>query len=118
MCEINLASDDVSLRDLKKYSDNFISLIIIIKSKNLVDPPELADRISKLAYDTDIGKPHIELIDNSYAVSGGAVTACPVSAVGFGGGCYRVEEIEVDGTVELRVSLDTQPCIELSLIHI
>jgi electron transfer flavoprotein-quinone oxidoreductase len=84
----------------------------IIKSKNLVDPPELADRISKLAYDTDIGKPHIELIDNSYAVSGGAVTACPVSAVGFGGGCYRVEEIEVDGTVELRVSLDTQPCIE------
>tara|TARA_A100001037_G_scaffold306809_1_gene355914 strand:- start:4673 stop:6334 length:1662 start_codon:yes stop_codon:yes gene_type:complete len=84
----------------------------IIKSKNLVDPPELADRISKLAYDTDIGKPHIELIDNSYAASGGAVTACPVSAVGFGGGCYRVEEIEVDGTVELRVSLDTQPCIE------
>ena len=32
----SLASDDVSLRDLKKYSDNFISLIIIIKSKNLV----------------------------------------------------------------------------------
>jgi len=84
----------------------------IIKSKNLVDPPELADRISKLAYDTDIGKPHIELIDNSYAASGGAVTACPVSAVGFGGGCYRMEEIEVDGKIELRVSLDTQPCIE------
>ncbi len=84
----------------------------VIKSKNLVDPPELADRISKLVYDTDIGKPHIELIDNSYAASGGAVTACPVSAVGFGGGCYRVEEIEVDGKIELRVSLDTQPCIE------
>ena len=84
----------------------------VIKSKNSVKPPGLAERIGKLAYDTDIGKPHIKLIDNSYAASGGAVTACPVSAVGFGGGCYRVEEAEIDGKIELRVSLDTQPCIE------
>ena len=84
----------------------------IIKIKNPVSPPELADRISKLAYDTDIGKPHIELLDNSYAASGTAVTACPGSAIGFGGGCYRMEEVEVNGEIELRISLDTQPCIE------
>ncbi len=85
----------------------------IITSNNLVKPPSLAERIGNIAYNTDIGRPHIKLIDNSYASSGVAVTACPVSAVGFGGGCYRAEEITGEnGEIEIQVSLDTQPCIE------
>ena len=77
-----------------------------------VEPPSLADRIGDLAYDTDIGNPHIEVQDNSLEASGAAVTACPVSAEGFGGGCYREETVKQNGTEQRVVSLDTQPCVE------
>ena len=83
-----------------------------IEETNDVEPPSLADRIGDLTYDTDVGNPHIELLDNSAAASGTAVTACPVSAEGFGGGCYRRETVETDGEASEVVSLDTQPCIE------
>jgi electron transfer flavoprotein-quinone oxidoreductase len=77
---------------------------------NDVEPPELDDRIGDLTY--DVGDPHIELQDNSFEASGTAVTACPVSAKDFGGGCYREETIETNGNEEQVVSLDTQPCVE------
>jgi electron transfer flavoprotein-quinone oxidoreductase len=77
-----------------------------------VEPPELADRIGDLTYDTDVGNPHIEVLDNSWEASGAAVSACPVSARGFGGGCYREEEVQTNGHTEKVVSLDTQPCVE------
>ncbi|MFC7202076.1 FAD-dependent monooxygenase [Haloferax namakaokahaiae] len=83
-----------------------------IRETSNVTPPTLEARIGELRYDTDIGSPHIELLDNSYDVSGAAVTACPVSAVGFGGGCYRDEVIKTNGSEEHVVSLDTQPCVE------
>jgi electron transfer flavoprotein-quinone oxidoreductase len=70
------------------------------------------DRIGDLTYDTDVGNPHIRVTDNSMAASGAAVTACPVSAKGFGGGCYREETIRTNGSEEQVVSLDTQPCVE------
>jgi electron transfer flavoprotein-quinone oxidoreductase len=79
---------------------------------NRVEPPELADRIGDLTYDTDVGNPHIEVLDNSWEASGAAVSACPVSARGFGGGCYREEEVQTNGHTEKVVSLDTQPCVE------
>ncbi|SNR52304.1 FAD-dependent monooxygenase [Halorubrum vacuolatum] len=75
-----------------------------------IEPPKLADRIGDLTY--DVGDPHIELLDDSYAASGTAVTACPVSAEGFGGGCYRDERVQTNGEEKHLVSLDTQPCIE------
>jgi electron transfer flavoprotein-quinone oxidoreductase len=77
-----------------------------------VETPDLAERIGDLTYNTDVGNPHIELLDNSYEASGVAVTACPVSAEDFGGGCYRSETVSTNGTEEKRVSLDTQPCVE------
>jgi len=77
-----------------------------------IEPPDLADRIGDLTYNTDIGNPHIELRDNSFEASGDAVTACPVSAKDFGGGCYRDEVVATNGSEEHRVSLDTQPCVE------
>ena len=80
--------------------------------RNDADPPTLEERIGELTYDTDVGNPHIELVDDSYEASGTAVTACPVSAEGFGGGCYREERVGTDGDGERVVSLDTQPCIE------
>ncbi|MFB6155217.1 MAG: FAD-dependent monooxygenase [Haloferacaceae archaeon] len=80
--------------------------------ENTVEPPELVDRIGNLTYDTDIGNPHIELMDNSVEASGAAVSACPVSAQGFGGGCYREETVKTNGGEERVVSLDTQPCVE------
>jgi electron transfer flavoprotein-quinone oxidoreductase len=83
-----------------------------VADENAVQPPDLADRIGELTYDTDVGNPHIDLLDNSWAASGAAVTACPVSAMDFGGGCYRLEEVETNGSTERRVSLDTQPCVE------
>ncbi|MFB6135992.1 MAG: FAD-dependent monooxygenase [Halobacteriaceae archaeon] len=83
-----------------------------VTDENEVDPPSLADRIGDLTYDTDVGNPHIELRDASYEASGAAVAACPVSAEGFGGGCYRSETVETDGSEERVVSLDTQPCVE------
>ncbi|MFB6268462.1 MAG: FAD-dependent monooxygenase [Halobacterium sp.] len=77
-----------------------------------VEPPSLADRIGDLTYDTDVGNPHIEVLDESFDASGTAVTACPVSAEDYGGGCYRAETVERDGREERVVSLDTQPCVE------
>ncbi|MFB6075128.1 MAG: FAD-dependent monooxygenase [Haloarculaceae archaeon] len=81
-----------------------------VEGTNDVEPPELDERIGDLTY--NVGDPHIELLDNSYEASGTAVTACPVSAEDFGGGCYRDELVETDGSQEHLVSLDTQPCVE------
>jgi electron transfer flavoprotein-quinone oxidoreductase len=83
-----------------------------IEGTNDTQPPSLADRIGDLTYDTDIGNPHITLRDNSVEASGAAVAACPVSAEGFGGGCYRKETVQVNGSEREVVSLDTQPCVE------
>ncbi|WP_330631370.1 FAD-dependent monooxygenase [Halocatena halophila] len=83
-----------------------------VSDDTTVDPPSLEQRIGELTYDTDIGNPHIELLDNSVEASGAAVTACPVSASEFGGGCYREETIASNGSTKDVVSLDTQPCIE------
>ncbi|MFB1065499.1 FAD-dependent monooxygenase [Natrinema sp. H-ect4] len=77
-----------------------------------IEPPTLEERIGDLTYDTDVGNPHIELRDESYAASGAAVSACPVSAEDFGGGCYRSETVKTNGSEETLVSLDTQPCVE------
>jgi len=81
-----------------------------VDTENTVEPPSLADRIGDLTY--DVGEPHIEVLDNRWDASGAAVTACPVSALDYGGGCYRQEAVETNGETEYRVSLDTQPCIE------
>jgi electron transfer flavoprotein-quinone oxidoreductase len=81
-----------------------------VTDTNEIQPPKLADRIGDLTY--DVGDPHIELQDNSFAASGDAVTACPVSAKNFGGGCYRDETVKTNGHEEHLVSLDTQPCVE------
>ena len=81
-----------------------------VTGDNDVEPPELDERIGDLTY--DVGDPHIELEDNSFEASGTAVTACPVSAKDFGGGCYREETIKSNGKEEKVVSLDTQPCVE------
>jgi electron transfer flavoprotein-quinone oxidoreductase len=83
-----------------------------ITETNSVEPPELDDRIGDLTYDIDEGNPHIEVLDNSFEASGTAVTACPVSAKDFGGGCYREETVQRNGKEETVVSLDTQPCVE------
>jgi electron transfer flavoprotein-quinone oxidoreductase len=83
-----------------------------VTDENRVEPPSLEERIGNLAYDTDIGNPHIVLQDNSFEASGAAVTACPVSAMDYGGGCYREETIRTNGHEERVVSLDTQPCVE------
>ncbi|MFC7068367.1 FAD-dependent monooxygenase [Halobaculum lipolyticum] len=83
-----------------------------VAGRNDAEPPTLEERIGDLTYDTDVGNPHIELTDDSSAASGTAVTACPVSAEGFGGGCYREETVRVNGGEERLVSLDTQPCVE------
>jgi len=83
-----------------------------VTDENTVEPPELDDRIGDLTYDIDEGNPHIEVIDNSFEASGTAVTACPVSAKDFGGGCYREESVQKNGHEEKVVSLDTQPCVE------
>jgi electron transfer flavoprotein-quinone oxidoreductase len=81
-----------------------------ITEKNDVQPPDLADRIGDLTY--DVGEPHIEVLDRSWEASGAAVTACPVSSMDYGGGCYRAETVKTNGHEEQVVSLDTQPCIE------
>jgi electron transfer flavoprotein-quinone oxidoreductase len=82
----------------------------VTSSSETIEPPELDDRIGDLTY--DVGDPHIELLDSSYEASGAAVSACPVSAQDFGGGCYRSETVSDNGTEERVVSLDTQPCVE------
>ena len=81
-----------------------------VDATNGIEPPELDDRIGDLTY--NVGEPHIELLDNSFAASGTAVTACPVSAKEFGGGCYREETVSTNGSEKRVVSLDTQPCVE------
>jgi electron transfer flavoprotein-quinone oxidoreductase len=81
-----------------------------VDAENDIEPPELDERIGDLTYDVD--DPHIEVLDNSFEASGTAVTACPVSAKDFGGGCYREETVKTNGTDETVVSLDTQPCVE------
>ncbi|WP_440990063.1 FAD-dependent oxidoreductase [Haloarchaeobius baliensis] len=83
-----------------------------VSGESTVEPPSLEERIGDLSYNTDIGNPHIEVLDNSWAASGAAVTACPVSAEDFGGGCYRSETVGTNGSEERVVSLDTQPCVE------
>jgi electron transfer flavoprotein-quinone oxidoreductase len=83
-----------------------------VREINDVEPPELDDRIGDLTYDIDEGNPHIEVLDESIAASGAAVRACPVSAEGFGGGCYREETVKTNGGERRVVSLDTQPCVE------
>ncbi|MFW5903495.1 MAG: FAD-dependent monooxygenase [Halolamina sp.] len=83
-----------------------------VRENNDVEPPELDDRIGDLTYDIDEGNPHIEVLDESIAASGAAVHACPVSAEGFGGGCYREETVKTNGGERRVVSLDTQPCVE------
>ena len=85
---------------------------VVPESGDSIEPPALVDRIGDLTYDTDVGNPHIVLQDNSVEASGAAVTACPVSARGFGGGCYREETVAVNGGEERLISLDTQPCVE------
>jgi electron transfer flavoprotein-quinone oxidoreductase len=81
-----------------------------VTDESTVEPPELDDRIGDLTY--DVGEPHIQLLDNSFGASGTAVTACPVSAKDFGGGCYRDEFVQTNGGEDHVVSLDTQPCVE------
>jgi electron transfer flavoprotein-quinone oxidoreductase len=81
-----------------------------VTAENDIEPPELDDRIGDLTYDVD--EPHIEVLDNSFEASGTAVTACPVSAKDFGGGCYREETVATNGGEKKVVSLDTQPCVE------
>jgi len=81
-----------------------------VTAENDVEPPELDERIGDLTYDVD--EPHIEVLDNSFEASGTAVTACPVSAKGFGGGCYREETVKTNRSEQKVVSLDTQPCVE------
>jgi len=83
-----------------------------VVAESTVETPELDERIGDLTYDIDEGNPHIELRDNSFAASGTAVTACPVSARDFGGGCYRDEYVDSNGSQDHVVSLDTQPCVE------
>jgi electron transfer flavoprotein-quinone oxidoreductase len=81
-----------------------------VEVDNDVEPPELDDRIGDLTY--DVADPHIEVLDTSFEASGTAVTACPVSAKDFGGGCYREETVKSNGEEHRVVSLDTQPCVE------
>jgi len=81
-----------------------------VTAENDIEPPELDERIGDLTYDVD--DPHIEVLDNSFEASGTAVTACPVSAKDFGGGCYREETVATNGGEQKVVSLDTQPCVE------
>jgi electron transfer flavoprotein-quinone oxidoreductase len=83
-----------------------------VEAETTIEPPSLEERIGDLTYDTDVGNPHIVVEDNSFAASGAAVTACPVSAEDFGGGCYRDETVQTNGDEERVVSLDTQPCVE------
>jgi electron transfer flavoprotein-quinone oxidoreductase len=83
-----------------------------VTDENTIEPPDLEERIGDLTYDTDVGNPHIVLEDNSYEASGAAVTACPVSAADYGGGCYRDETVKTNGGEKRVVSLDTQPCVE------
>lgn len=77
------------------------------------DTKDIDERIASLKYDTDIGKPHIVLLDNSVKASGLAVTTCPVSSPDSSKGCYTFVDVkQLDGSVKKVVALDTQPCVE------
>lgn len=74
---------------------------------------DLDARIGALAYDTDIGREHIQLLDVSPALSGRAVHTCPVSSPNSSRGCYRLEKMALPGGKTVtQVVLDTQPCVE------
>lgn len=73
----------------------------------------LDDRIGALDYDTDVGREHIQLLDQSPQASGLAVTTCPVSSPDSSRGCYRIEKVVLPSGKETnQVVLDTQPCVE------
>lgn len=73
----------------------------------------LDDRIGALDYDTDVGREHIKLNDDSPQASEAAVFTCPVSSPDSSRGCYRIEETVLpDGSTKNVVLLDTQPCVE------
>lgn len=73
----------------------------------------LDERIGALAYDTDIGREHIRLLDPGIQVSGTAVYTCPVSSPTSTRGCYRFEDVVLpSGETQKQVVLDTQPCVE------
>lgn len=73
----------------------------------------LEERIASLKYDTDIGKPHIVLTDNSVEASGRGPTTCPVSSPNSSLGCYSFVEVkQPDGSKKKVVALDVQPCVE------
>lgn len=74
---------------------------------------DLDERIAALKYDTDIGKPHIVLTDNSVEASGRAVHTCPVSSPSSSRGCYSIVNVRGPGNATTQVvALDTQPCVE------
>ncbi|HLE97703.1 MAG TPA: FAD-dependent oxidoreductase [Candidatus Thermoplasmatota archaeon] len=76
-------------------------------------PRTLDERIAALRYDTAIGMPHIQLVDNTPAVSGAAVHTCPVSSPSSSRGCYSLVSVNLpSGGKKQVVALDTQPCIE------
>ena len=85
---------------------------ITARNGTVFTPRSLDERIGELDYDTDIGHPHIELLDKDPRASGMAVHTCPVSARDSSRGCYRLETIPVNGSEKQIVALDTQPCIE------
>ncbi|MHB8584485.1 MAG: FAD-dependent oxidoreductase [Thermoplasmatota archaeon] len=76
------------------------------------DTPTLDERIAALTYDTAIGKPHIQLLDNRPEASGDAVWTCPVSSPSSTRGCYRFETVKSKDGERRLVALDTQPCVE------
>jgi electron transfer flavoprotein-quinone oxidoreductase len=84
-----------------------------VSTKHHAEPRTLDDRIAALKYDTAIGKPHIQLLDDAPRASGKAVHTCPVSSPTSSRGCYRLEQQRDEkGTASSFVAFDVQPCIE------
>lgn len=84
-----------------------------VTSENVSRVRTLDERIADLKFDTDIGNPHIELIDDGIEANGKCVSTCPVSSPDSSRGCYRMEKIvDETGREVVKVALDTQPCIE------
>lgn len=83
-----------------------------VTSHKKIQPKSLDERIALLTYETDIGRAHIEMLDDSPAGNGRLVSVCPVSAKDSSRGCYRLEEQYVEGRPVQKVVLDTQPCVE------
>lgn len=64
------------------------------------------DRIGRLKYETDIGRAHIKILDDSTEGTGKCIPLCPTY-------CYRSEKtVDRNGTTMEKVVLDTQPCVE------